>query len=121
MSIITITSSKLDGQREYLFALEKHYSSLDKEISLRPYVYDVDDKGLFAKWRGSALAWPLLDAVLSPYDCKMLCALHSCDSFIRPDSKVQNTRVEVYQWNGFGFKGINDSTICESCRKLLAD
>jgi poly-gamma-glutamate synthesis protein (capsule biosynthesis protein) len=121
MSIITLASSKLDGRHEYLFALEKHYSSLDKEISLRPYVYDIDDKGLFAKWRGSALAWPLLDAVLSPYDGKMLCALHRCDSFIRPDSTSTNKRVAVYQWNGFGFKGIVDSIVCESCRKLLTE
>jgi len=119
MPIITLASSKLDGEHEYLFALEKHYSNLDRETGLRPYVYDIDDKGLFAKWRGSALAWPLLDAVLSPYDGKMLCALHSGDSFISPDSTSTNTRIAVYQWNGFGFKGINDSTACESCRKLL--
>jgi len=121
MSVKTLTSSKLDGEHEYLFALEKHYSNLDREIGLRPYVYDVDDKGLFAKWRGSALAWPLLDAVISPYNGNLLCALHSGDSFIKPDSTATNMRVAVYQWNGFGFKGINDSTTCESCRKLLAE
>jgi len=121
MSIVTIASAKLDGEHDYLFALERHYSSLDKEIGLRPYVYDIDDKGLFAKWRGSALAWPLLDAMLSSYDSKMLCALHSCDSFIRPDSTSTNNRVAVYQWNGFGFKGIVDSIVCESCRKLLIE
>jgi hypothetical protein len=121
MPIITLASSKLDGEHEYLFALEKHYSNLDREIGLRPYVYDIDDKGLFAKWRGSALAWPLLDAVLSPSDGKILCALHSGDSFIKHDSTATNTRIAVYQWNGFGFNGINDSIACESCRKLLAE
>jgi poly-gamma-glutamate synthesis protein (capsule biosynthesis protein) len=59
--------------------------------------------------------------MVSPYDGKMLCALHSGDSFIKPDSTATNTRTAVYKWNGFGFKGINDSTVCESCRKLLAD
>ncbi|MCX6236647.1 MAG: CapA family protein [Bacteroidia bacterium] len=121
MSIVTITSGKLDEKHEYLFALEKHYSNLDSEISLRPYVYDIDYKGLFAKWRGSALAWPLLDAILSPYNNKILCALHRGDSFIIPDKTTTTTRVVAYQWSGFGFKGINDSTICESCRKLLVE
>jgi poly-gamma-glutamate synthesis protein (capsule biosynthesis protein) len=120
MPIITLAASKFDGEHEYLFALEKHYSNLDGETVPRPYVYDIDNKGLFAKWRGSALAWPLLDAVLSPSNSKMLCALHSGDSFIKPDTTVTNTRISVYQWNGFGFKGMNDSTICESCRKLLS-
>lgn len=121
MPIVTITSGKLDDEQEYLFALEKHYSSLDGDISLRPYVYQVDNKGLIAKWRGSALAWPLLDAVLDPFNNKILCALHRGDSFINPDKRVTNTRVAAYQWNGFGFKGINDSTTCESCRKLFLE
>lgn len=41
--------------------------------------------GLVAKWRGSALARPLLDALLSSLDAKILCALHRGDSFINPD------------------------------------
>lgn len=121
MSIVTITSARLDDQREYLFALEKHYSSLDGEISLRPYVYDADDKGLIAKWRGSALAWPLLDAVISPCNSNILCALHRGDSFINPDKTNASTRIAAYEWNGFGFKGINDSTIIKSCRKLFLE
>ena len=34
---------------------------------------------------------------------------------------TENKRVAVYQWNGFGFKGIVDSIVCESCRKLLTE
>jgi len=121
MPVVTIASAKPDDQHEFLFALEKHYSSLDGEISLRPYVYDADDKGLFAKWRGSSLAWPLLDAVLLPSDTKILCALHRGDSFISPDKTDTSTRIAAYEWNGFGFKGINDSTIIESSRKLFLE
>ncbi|MCX6234432.1 MAG: CapA family protein [Bacteroidetes bacterium] len=119
VSVISITSSKLDGVNEYLFTLERHYSSLDGEISLRPYVYSADNKGLIAKWRGSALAWPLLDAVISPLDNKVLCALHRGDSFVNPDSTATQTHIAAYIWNGFGFTGINDSLICESCKKLF--
>jgi len=121
MSIVSISSSKLDGENEYLFTLERHYSSLDRETSLRPYVYSIDNKGLIAKWRGSALAWPLLDAVISPYDNKILCALHRGDSFINLDTSETNIRVAAYIWNGFGFTGIADSITCECCKKLFSE
>ena len=118
MSIISISSSKLDGKNEYLFILEKHYSSLDNEYNVRPYVYDLDNKGLVARWRGSALAWPLIDAQISPFDNKILCALHRGDSFIKLDKTTKNTRIAAYAWNGFGFKGVADSITCATCRKL---
>ena len=68
-----------------IFHASRHYSSIDGEVNLRPYVYIADDKGLVAKWRGSALAWPLLDAMISPKDSKIICALHRGNSFIMPD------------------------------------
>ncbi|MEN6459853.1 MAG: CapA family protein [Syntrophomonas sp.] len=120
MSIISITSSKLDDKNEFLIILERHYSNMDGETNIRPYVYQVDDKGLIAKWRGSALAWPLLDATISPYDNSILCALHRGDSFINPDSTNTSTRVAAYKWNGFGFTGLSDSVTCKSCEKLFS-
>ena len=119
MSIVTLTTGKLDGKKEYLFALERHYSSLDGEVNLRPYVYSVDNSGISARWRGSGLAWPLLDAQLSNEDNKILCVLHRGDSFINPGNALNSTRLAAYYWNGFGFSGINDSLKCESCLKLF--
>ena len=119
MSIVTLTTGKLDGKKEYLFALERHYSSLDGEVNLRPYVYSVDNSGISARWRGSGLAWPVLDAQLSNEDNKILCVLHRGDSFINPGNALNSTRLAAYYWNGFGFSGINDSLKCESCLKLF--
>ena len=121
MSIITLTSGKLDGKNEFLFALEKHFSTLDGEISLRPYVYNVNGSGITAIWRGSGLAWPLLDAQLSIEDNNVLCVLHRGDSFINPSKALDSRRLAAYKWNGFGFSGINDSLKCESCLKLLEE
>jgi len=59
----------------FLVTLEKHYSSIDSAVNMRPYVYSINKNGLTAKWRGSALAWPLLDAFILPYK-QLLCALH---------------------------------------------
>jgi hypothetical protein len=118
MSIISIRSCKLDDENEYLFALEKHYSSLDSEMNVRPYVYSLDNKGLIARWRGSALAWPLIDAQISPANNKVLCALHRGDSFINLDKTRKDKRVAAYEWNGFGFKGISDSIACKACDEL---
>lgn len=118
MSIISLSPCKLDGENEYLFALEKHYSSLDNEINARPYVYGLDNKGFIARWRGSALAWPLIDAKISFDENKILCALHRGDSFIKPDKKTTKKRIAAYQWNGFGFKGMPDSIACKLCDEL---
>jgi hypothetical protein len=82
-------------------------------------VSSIDNLGLNARWRGSALSWHLLDAVISPLDSRVICALHRGDSFIKLDKETIDTRVAAYKWNGFGFTGITDSGICESGLKLL--
>jgi poly-gamma-glutamate synthesis protein (capsule biosynthesis protein) len=115
MPLSAIGAHRLDGENEYLFTLERYYSRLDKEVGLRPYVYSVDHYGLLSRWRGSALAWPLLDAEISPLDDKTLCALHRGDSYIMPNKTQNNLRVAAYQWNGFGFKGVDDSVACQYC------
>jgi len=111
MKLITITNAKLDGKQDFLFALENHYSNLDKEISLRPYVYFADEGGLVARWRGSAFSWPMLDARINPENPKELIVLHRGDSFIHPDKSNTKTRRATYIWNGFGFTGIKDSVV----------
>ena len=121
MPIVTITTGKLDGKNDFLFALEKHFSSLDGETGLRPYVYSVDNHGIYARWRGSGLAWPIIDAQLSPEENQTLYALHRGDSFIQPDKNANSKHVAVYRWNGFGFSGINDTIKCFSCLKLFEE
>lgn len=118
--LLSLETGKLnpdDPQHSYIFTLEKYPSSIDKETGPRPYVYDLGPRGLVARWRGSALAWPLLDAKLisDDKDHQYLCALHRKDSFIvmNPDSK--ETRTAVYQWNGFGFSGNEDKTLQKVC------
>ena len=118
MSVVSLNRAKFDDEPESLFILERHYSNMDGETGLRPYVYGVDDRGIHARWRGSALAWPIIDAQIMPCDNKTLCALHRGDSFINIDQTAENTRIMTYQWNGFGFSGKTDSDICEGCWKL---
>jgi hypothetical protein len=119
LNLVSISSNKLDGVNDYLFALEKHYSSLDNEVNIRPYVYSIDSTGLYARWRGSALAWPLIDAQISPYNDSILCGLHRGDSYISPDKTTAVKRVAAYKWNGFGFTGLNDSIACEVCKHVF--
>ncbi|CCD94079.1 conserved exported hypothetical protein [Bradyrhizobium sp. ORS 375] len=105
-------------QPPLLFTLERHASPIDGEDSPRPYVYEVTSHGLVAKWRGSALAWPLLDAVLIADDAgqSYLCALHRGDSFIMLDTATpSSTRTQVYAWNGFGFTGVSDGALAARC------
>lgn len=100
------TGLRADRSVPLLLALERHPSSMDGEIGIRPHVYEVGDRGLIAKWRGTALAWPLLDAVVD--DDGDLCALHRGDSFLRPDPSIKTTRTMRYRWNGFGFSAAAD-------------
>ncbi|NLO91404.1 MAG: CapA family protein [Elusimicrobia bacterium] len=102
--------------KEMLLLLEEHYSPLDKEYAPRPYVYEVTVNGLNAKWRGTALAWPLLDAVLlDSSDGQFLCALHRGDSFLAPEPSAKKTRTAAYIWNGFGFSGTEDPAKAKDC------
>lgn len=106
-----------DNDENFLLTLETHHSSIDKELGPRPYVYKVTDHGLVAKWRGSALAWPLIDAALiSTQDADYLCALHRKDSFVTLNPATTDTRTAVYQWNGFGFSGIENAELDKSCQ-----
>jgi hypothetical protein len=117
--LATIAAARLDAKHEFLLTLEWHYSPIDGEMGLRPYAYSVTDRGLVARWRGSALAWPLLDAVLLPDDETILCGLHRGDSFIDLQPYSKQVRVAGYRWNGFGFSGVSDPEVTEKCRKCL--
>ena len=114
--ILSLEKMNADGDRkqEFLFTLETHYSPLDKEFAVRPCVYDVRPEGLVSKWRGTALAFPLKDAVCLSEE-KVLCALHRGDSFLTPDPESRKTRIVAYRWNGFGFSGIQDSEVIGRC------
>jgi len=114
-----LSAARFDGENEFLFTLEWHHSPIDDGVALRPYVYTATPQGLVARWRGSALAWPLLDAVVLPDDETTLCGLHRGNSFIdlQPDSR--ETRVAAYRWNGFGFSGVRDAETTEKCRKCF--
>jgi len=108
-------------KESYLFTLENHISDMDQEESPRPYVYKVTPQGLIAKWRGSALAWPLVDAALirAADNIDYLCALHRKDSFITLNPLTKETRVALYTWNGFGFSGVEDKNLIKKCSLLF--
>ena len=116
--LVDVDKIRIDDTHICLFTLEQHYSSLDKEITFRPYVYQVDEKGMTARWRGSGLAWPILDAIIIPVDDRILCALHRGDAFISVGSSLSGYKTAAYLWNGFGFNMSDDSISCERCRKL---
>ncbi len=123
--LLTIQKGHLTREqgKDFLFTLETHLSSIDKEIGPRPYVYEVTPKGLVAKWRGSALAWPLVDGKLihtpKSGDIDYLCALHRKDSFVTLNPTVKETRTAVYQWNGFGFSGVEDPALSAECENAF--
>lgn len=101
-----------DGGTKLLLALERHSSPMDGEVAIRPHVYEVGENGLIARWRGTALAWPLIDAVVDADG--ELCALHRGDSFVRPDPTVTTTRTMRYRWNGFGFSASDGGAACQA-------
>ena len=108
--LVSLQATDRLGAQPLLLSLERHPSSIDNEVGLRPYVYSVGRYGLIARWRGSALAWPLLDAVASTDGT--LCALHRRDSFLLSNSATKETRIAAYRWNGFGFSGIDSPAEC---------
>jgi len=118
--VLSLEAGNLAGRERppLLLSLEKHASPIDSEPDPRPYVYEVGPHGFIARWRGSALAWPLLDARLLPGSDGVLCALHRRDSFLALSPQSKGTRVAAYRWNGFGFDGISDPSVVSRCRAL---
>lgn len=107
-----------DDQDRFLLTLETRYSPLDKTTAPRPYVYGIGKRGLNAKWRGSALAWPLLDITTVRADgIDYLCALHRGDSFLAPDPDTRIRRTQVYRWNGFGFSAYESARLQADCER----
>ncbi len=105
---------------ELLFALESHFSPLDGQVAPRPYVYAVSARGLTARWRGSALAWPLADAIVLPSG--RVCALHDGRSFVAGTEaavgaadEARAAHVALYRWNGFGFSAAEEPDQRAAC------
>lgn len=117
-----------------LLLLEDRYSKLDKRVAPRPYVYALDPPPraggsgrLRALWRGSALAYPLIDAVVMPSSGTgdVLCALHEASSFLAgPVGPVgvdagtpaaPQTLTLAYRWNGFGFSRAASEADQQAC------
>jgi hypothetical protein len=121
LPLVSAEVGKLAGSQgpDYLLTLERHHSSIDGEDGLRPYVYEAHDSGLVARWRGSALAWPLVDAVILPESDGVLCALHRRDSFLVLQPGAKGLRTAAYRWNGFGFSGIDDPAIVSKCETAV--
>ncbi len=114
------------GQPALLFTVERQPSSLDGEDGPRPYVYQPTGHGLVARWRGSALAWPLIEARLirDPAGQAFVCARHRADSFILLDpagAGQAKTRTAVYAWNGFGFSGVTRSELTTRCDEVSSE
>jgi len=117
LSAETLPSGK-EGEPPLLFTLERHLSPIDGEDGVRPYVYEIGPRGLVARWRGSALAWPLVDATVLPGDPPLLCALHRRDAFLELDVEAPADRVALYRWSGFGFTGAEQAKALEACRAV---
>lgn len=117
LSAESLPSGK-EGVRSLLFTLERHPSPIDGEDGVRPYVYEIGPRGLVARWRGSALAWPLVDATVLPGEPPLLCALHRRDAFLTLDVEASADRVALYRWNGFGFTGAEQAEALEACRAI---
>lgn len=104
------------------FALHRRYSDLDRQQALRPYVFRMSGKrptDFIELWRGSALSRPLLAArLLRSGQHEYLCAIHRGDSFLRPNPETKERRYIVYEWNGFGFRGVQDEGAMELCQKM---
>ncbi len=121
--IVSIEPMKVGGPQpaQYLLTLERHFSTMDGEEGLRPCVYEARPEGLVPKWKGTALAWPLLDAALLPGAGGILCAEHRGDSFIALQPGSQETRIAAYLWKGFGFSGIDDAEAIGRCRDYFGE
>lgn len=108
-----------DGTKA-LFLLLELYSDLDRAVGLRPHVYRVAHGGMRPLWRGSGLAFPLIDAIPVNIGTRdMLCALHTGGSFLTGARNSQPVHAMAYQWNGFGFSAERDKALVRKCQEVF--
>jgi hypothetical protein len=108
------------GRPDSLLVLEDHASDLDGRVAPRPYVYAVRRTGLVAQWRGTALAYPLIDAVvLTAEGGDLLCALHADQSFLGGAGSA-GRRTLAYRWSGFGFAAARSPQEQQRCAERYA-
>lgn len=108
------------GVPDSLFVLEDHASDLDGRVAPRPYVYAVRPSGLLAQWRGTALAYPLIDAVVLPAEGgDLLCALHADRAFLGGAGSGAR-RTLAYRWTGFGFGAVRSPDEQRRCAERYA-
>jgi hypothetical protein len=106
-----------DAGEPLIVLLESHYSDLDDKVALRPYVYGLTHDKLRARWRGTALAYPLTDVAVPSNIPGLLCGLHTQGSFLVPETTTARDLTLGYRWNGFGFSlshAADDQTACRS-------
>jgi poly-gamma-glutamate synthesis protein (capsule biosynthesis protein) len=117
-----ISTIRLPDGELALFLLLELYSDLDRSKGIRPHVYRVSQRGILPLWRGSALAYPLIDAIpISTGKMDSLCALHARGSFLTGSQIDKQPFAMAYQWNGFGFAAIRDAEITHKCEALFED
>lgn len=104
-------------QPQMLFVVQRIHSRIDGMDDPRPYVYRVGNNGLRAVWRGSALGWPMRDAVVMAGHPDFLCALHRGDSFAALQPNIAASRIQAWLWNGSGFDLSPDET--GACQKVF--
>jgi len=117
-----IANIRLPDGEQALFLLLELYSDIDRSKGIRPHVYRISQRGVLPLWRGSGLAYPLIDAIpLSNGKMDALCALHARGSFLTGLQSGQPPFVMAYQWSGFGFAALRDAEIVRRCETLFDD
>lgn len=116
LPLIRLAPFHLPDNSKALFMLVKVYSDLDHTIGIRPHVYRVGDDGIKPMWRGSGLAYPLIDALPLQFgDKEILCALHAGGSFLTGINPVSPLHIMAYHWNGFGFSAERSKEAIKIC------
>jgi len=104
----------------HFFALHRRYSTFDREEALRPYLFRLrPGERPLDRWRGTALARPLLAArLILVRGRELLCAIHRGDSFIEPRPATRERTWRVYVWAPMGFRSVEDPEALDLCRGL---
>lgn len=112
-----VQTADVDGDKELEVSIGVYKKAeFHPVMAKRPFIYGLDEKGLFPKWRGSRLSRPFDDYIFSDVDGDGTDELLSIET-LQDGKKI----ISAYKWKGFGFELFSESKSFDNIFSIIKE